>query len=69
MYFGLQGVANYGSHDFAKELATKAMENMDGLLGNESIRENYNPLNGHGLSTTNFSWSASLLLIIIKNII
>ncbi len=69
LYFGLQGVANYGSHDFAKELATKAMENMDGLLGNESIRENYNPLNGHGLSTTNFSWSASLLLIIIKNII
>ena len=69
LYFGVQGVANYGYLDFAKELAIKAIKNMDGLLGNAPIRENYNSLTGHGLATTNFSWSASLILIIIKDII
>ncbi len=69
LYFGIQGVANYGYDLFAKKLAIKALDNMENLLGNSSIRENYNALTGHGLATTNFSWSASLLLIIIKDII
>ncbi len=69
LYFGVQGIANYGYLDFAKELAIKAIKNMDGLLDNAPIRENYNSLTGHGLATTNFSWSASLILIIIKDII
>lgn len=69
LYFGVKGVINYGYKTFAKELANKALENMEGLLNNSSIRENYSALTGFGLSTTNFSWSASLLLLIIKEII
>ncbi|MGL5438221.1 MAG: MGH1-like glycoside hydrolase domain-containing protein [Metamycoplasmataceae bacterium] len=70
LYFGLKGVMNYQYDSFAKELATRALKNMQGLIiKGPSIRENYNPLNGDGLSTTNFSWSASLILNIIKEII
>lgn len=69
LYFGVKGISNYGYESFAKELATKAISNMEGLIEDSSIRENYNPLNGNGLSTTNFSWSASLLLLIIKEIV
>lgn len=69
LYFGVKGVFNYGYKSFAKELSIKALENMEGLLSVGSIRENYSALSGAGLSTTNFSWSASLLLMIIKEII
>ncbi|MGL4184117.1 MAG: MGH1-like glycoside hydrolase domain-containing protein [Metamycoplasmataceae bacterium] len=70
LYFGLKGIMNYKYDSFAKELANKALNNMQGLMEKgPSIRENYNPLNGDGLSTTNFSWSASLILNIIKEII
>ena len=42
---------------------------MVGLLNNLPIRENYNPLDGKGLATTNFSWSASMIILIIEEIL
>lgn len=68
-YFGVKAIKNYGYDHFSKSLAVKGIDNMEGLLSDLTIRENYNPLNGDGLSTTNFSWSASTFIIIVKNII
>lgn len=69
LYFSLKGISNYHFYNLANKFARKAFKNMQGLLSDLPIRENYNPLNGDGLATTNFSWSASMILIIIKEII
>lgn len=57
--FGIEGLKNYGYQRGAKQLATNLFNHAEGLLGDGSIRENYNPLTGEGLHTKNFSWSAA----------
>jgi putative isomerase len=64
--FGLQGLQRYGFNTEAELLASKLVNNGEGILGMEPIRENYDPITGQGLHCNNFSWSASVLLIIYK---
>ncbi len=68
-YFGIVGLDNYGFKKEAIAMALKLVEHAEGLLGEGSIRENYNPLNGDGLHCTNFSWSASVYYLLYKDFI
>ncbi len=67
--FGVEGLQNYGYTKEARDMAYKLFNNTEGLLGDGSIRENYNPETGKGLHTTNFSWSASAYYLMYKNIL
>jgi len=62
--FGLMGLKRYGYDKQATRLATRLVEQGEGILQQAPIRENYDPLTGKGLHCTNFSWSASVLLLI-----
>ena len=63
-WFGLKGLKNYGYDTEAKQLAEQLITHADGVLDDGVIRENYHPLTGEGLHCNNFSWSASVLLMI-----
>ncbi len=65
--FGLLGLERYGYYSEAKSLATRLVEQGEGILTQAPIRENYDPLTGEGLHCTNFSWSASVLLLIYQD--
>ncbi|MGL5414518.1 MAG: alpha-glucosidase [Clostridium sp.] len=65
--YGVEALQNYGYKKEAKEMATKLFKNADGVMGDKAIRENYNPLTGEGLHTTNFSWSASAYYLMYQN--
>ncbi len=65
--FGLMGLKKYGYDLEAKRLATRLIEQGEGILQQAPIRENYDPLTGEGLHCTNFSWSASVLLLIYES--
>ncbi|MGL5330909.1 MAG: alpha-glucosidase, partial [Peptostreptococcaceae bacterium] len=67
--FGVEGLQNYGYTDEARDMAYKLFDNAEGLLGDGSIRENYNPETGKGLHTKNFSWSASAYYLMYQNIL
>lgn len=66
--YGIEALQNYGYQKEARELAYKIFDHAQGLLGDEPIRENYHPLNGKGLHTINFSWSASSLYSLYRNV-
>ncbi|MCL2917365.1 MGH1-like glycoside hydrolase domain-containing protein [Shewanella litorisediminis] len=63
LYFALVGLEKYGAEDKAKALANRLFTQGQGILGQAPIRENYQPLTGEGLHATNFSWSASVILL------
>ena len=65
--FGVEALENYGYKKEAKELTLKLMDNAEGLLASETIRENYNPVTGEGLHAKNFSWSAAAYYLLYKN--
>lgn len=65
--FGLMGLKRYGYDKEATRLATRLVEQGEGILLQAPIRENYDPLTGKGLHCTNFSWSASVLLLIYES--
>ena len=65
--FGIEALQNYGYNKEAKTLTKKLFNHAEGLLGDGSIRENYNPETGKGLSTKNFSWSAASYYLLYKN--
>ena len=67
--YGIEALQNYGYQKEARELAYKIFDHAQGLLDDEPIRENYHPLNGKGLHTTNFSWSASSLYSLYRNVL
>jgi len=66
-YFGIEGLKKYGYSKLANEMENKLWQHADGLLGNKPIYENYHPLTGKGLNAVNFSWSASYILMMLKN--
>ncbi|WP_339154662.1 MGH1-like glycoside hydrolase domain-containing protein [Actinomadura luteofluorescens] len=61
-YFSLEGLRRYGYRADASALGDRLRGSASGLLGDAPIMENYNPLTGAPLNSTNFSWSAALLL-------
>lgn len=67
--YGVEAMQHYGYQKEARTLAYKIFDHAAGLLGDASIRENYHPLTGEGLHTTNFSWSASALYSLYRNIL
>ncbi|MGW5329707.1 MGH1-like glycoside hydrolase domain-containing protein [Streptomyces sp. NPDC004014] len=64
--FTISGLRAYGYHHDAATLTEAALQHAQGLLGNAPIRENYNPLTGAGQKTTNFTWSATALLELLR---
>lgn len=65
--FGVEALQNYGYNKEAKTLTEKLFNHAEGLMEDGPIRENYNPETGKGLSTKNFSWSASSYYLLYKN--
>ncbi|WP_250278254.1 MGH1-like glycoside hydrolase domain-containing protein [[Clostridium] colinum] len=65
--FGIEALENYGYNKEAKELTLKLIDNAEGVLSNETIRENYNPVTGKGLHAKNFSWSAAAYYLLVTN--
>nr|WP_317359988.1 trehalase family glycosidase [uncultured Tyzzerella sp.] len=65
--FGIEALENYGYKEEAKELTLKLINNADGVLSSETIRENYNPVTGEGLHAKNFSWSAAAYYLLVTN--
>ncbi|QQP70135.1 alpha-glucosidase [Carnobacterium sp. CS13] len=65
--YGVEALQNYGFDSEATEVTEKLFNNAEGLMGDGPIHENYNPLNGKGISTKNFSWSAAAYYLLYKN--
>jgi len=65
-YFAIKGLDNYGYHRESEEFVEQLLRQAQGLKGFDSIRENYNPLNGEQQGATNFSWSAAHLLMLLQ---
>ncbi|MGY0037240.1 MGH1-like glycoside hydrolase domain-containing protein [Pedobacter sp. NJ-S-72] len=66
VYFGLNGLHQYGYHKEASAFFARLLKNANGLNGQGAIRENYHPITGKGLNAINFSWSAAHLLLMLK---
>lgn len=64
-YFGVRGLARYGFDAQADRMALRLFTHAQGLTGSGPIRENYDPLTGHGLNSRNFSWSAASYLMLL----
>ncbi|UNT95739.1 alpha-glucosidase [Allobaculum mucilyticum] len=67
--FGVEALQNYGYDTEASQVTRKLFENVEGLLSDGPIRENYNPETGEGLHTKNFSWSASAYYQLYQNVV
>ncbi len=66
-YFALTGMRKYGYTKEAQQMQNKLLHNAQGLFEKQQpIRENYNPLNGHGKNAQNFSWSATHILLLLR---
>ena len=52
-----KGLRNYGYNDEADELTVKMFHNLEGLLNDVPINENYSPITGKPLNALGFSWS------------
>ncbi|MQS89687.1 MGH1-like glycoside hydrolase domain-containing protein [Companilactobacillus mishanensis] len=68
-WYGTEALKNYGYDRDAKVLANKLFSNAQGLTGDQPIRENYNPLNGEGLNSKNFSWSSASYYMMYRTIL
>ncbi len=68
-YFGVQALEKNGFHNDATYMVDKLYRHADGLMDGAPIRENYNPLNGKGLSSKGFSWSSGMYMLMYKNFI
>ncbi|MEV6525630.1 glycoside hydrolase [Longispora sp. NPDC051575] len=65
-YFAIEGLRRAGFTADATAVRDKLLRNADGLLGDGPIHENYQPLTGARLNAPNFSWSAALLLRLVR---
>ena len=66
LWFGVDGLHQYGYAKEANLLKIKVINNCEGLnKAGVSIRENYHPLTGEGLNAEHFSWSAAHLILLI----
>jgi putative isomerase len=63
VYFGIEGLRNYGLNSLADTLLVKTVSHAEGMLTDGPFYENYNPLTGRGLNVANFSWAAAHVLI------
>lgn len=61
-YFAVEGLRRYGYDEDARALVDRLLAAASGLGTQEPIAENYHPLTGAARNSSNFSWSAALLL-------
>lgn len=66
LYFGLVALKNYGYEPQAREMLERVYTKAQGLTGQGSIRENYNPETAAVQGATNFSWSAAHLYMLYR---
>jgi putative isomerase len=67
-YFAIEGLSNYGYSAESSTLAKKILDNAQGMKEDgKTFRENYNPENGQGLHCTNFSWSAGMAYMLVRD--
>ncbi|WP_441247905.1 MGH1-like glycoside hydrolase domain-containing protein [Kitasatospora sp. McL0602] len=66
-YFALAGLRRYGYDRQAATLTDRLLADAGGLAGSGPIMENYDPVTGQALNSTNFSWSAALLLPLVAD--
>ena len=65
--YGVEALQNYGYEAEAREMAYKLFEGAEGLLSDGPIHENYNPITGERLHTSNFSWSSAAYYMLYRN--
>ena len=61
-YFALEGLRSHGFDGDVRAITARLLAAGAGLTDDSPLRENYDPLTGSGANSTNFSWSAALLL-------
>jgi len=66
-YFGVEALKRYGFQDAANAMARRLVMNAQGLTGQGTTYENYDPLTGHGYQSPNFSWSAASYLMLLSD--
>ncbi|MFE3878246.1 trehalase family glycosidase [Kitasatospora sp. NPDC059146] len=66
-YFAIEGLRRYGWDQDARRAVERLLTAAEGLSGDGPVRENYDPLTGRGRNSTNFSWSAALLLPLLRS--
>ncbi|MBO1414053.1 glycoside hydrolase [Streptomyces sp. FH025] len=66
-YFAIEGLRRHGWNQDARRAVERLLACAEGLTGDGPVRENYDPLTGKGRNSTNFSWSAALLLPLLRN--
>nr|WP_199038830.1 trehalase family glycosidase [Dyella sp. ASV24] len=64
-YFGVEALRHYGFRSEADDMARRLVLNAQGLTGQGTTYENYDPLTGHGYQSPNFSWSAASYLMML----
>ncbi|HEX7342254.1 MAG TPA: hypothetical protein VF269_08265, partial [Rhodanobacteraceae bacterium] len=65
--FGIEGLRRYGFTRQADALADRLVLHAQGLAhGQATFRENYDPLNGKGYQSQNFSWAAASYLLLLN---
>ncbi|GHF87591.1 lipoprotein [Kitasatospora xanthocidica] len=65
-YFAIEGLRRHGWDEDARRTVERLLATAAGLAGDGPLRENYDPLTGEGRNSTNFSWSAALLLPLLR---
>ncbi len=65
-WFAVMALKSYKYNNEAKEITLKLFKNANGLLENQPIHENYNPLTGERLKAPHFSWSAAHFLMLYR---
>ncbi|MCX4729094.1 trehalase family glycosidase [Streptomyces sp. NBC_01306] len=65
-YFAIRGLSDYGYDRDARAIGEQLLQHADGLLGDGPIHENYHPLTGAGKNSANFSWSAAVVLEMLR---
>ncbi|MFJ9692349.1 MGH1-like glycoside hydrolase domain-containing protein [Kitasatospora sp. NPDC101183] len=66
-HFAIEGLRRYGWNQDARQAVERLLATAGGLTGDAPIRENYDPLTGEGRNSRGFSWSAALLLPLLRH--
>ena len=66
-YFGVNGLKKYGYSSQANAFTEKLLKNAKGLSADQPIHENYHPMTGEPLNSSNFSWSAAHILMLLQS--
>lgn len=66
VYFGINGIRNYGYNEEADKYTEQVFNRLDGLQASAPIHENYGTHTGERLKAPHFSWSAAHLLMLFE---